>query len=303
MENQCLGLSDALSLQPVIKRIHLSKFWREIALNFNCGWRLALGHTDITAPWPDLLLATGRTSVVASLFIKNAAGQKTFAVQLQNPTVSIDRFDRVIAPAHDELCGGNVIQTTGALHRVTAKLLRDEVVKWTPRFAHLRRPWVAVLLGGNNSFYRLGLKEITEIGTKLAALAQSEGVGLLITPSRRTGDANMIRLREILRNSDTVIWDRKGDNPYYGMLGSAQSIIVTCDSINMLSEACSTGKPVHIIQLPGYSRKFMSFQRSLFATNRARPFNGTLQSWRYEPLQETNRVAVLVRSAYEAFRT
>jgi hypothetical protein len=35
-----------------------------------------------------------------------------------------------------------------------------------------------------------------------------------------------------------------GENPYRGYLAAADRIVVTPDSVNMLSEACATGKPV-----------------------------------------------------------
>ena len=266
MENQCLGLAEAMRLHPIVKRVHVPKVWREIVLHLSCGWRFALRGTDLKPPWPDLLIATGRTSVVASLYVKRVAGAKTFTVQLQNPRVSVKRFDRVIAPAHDELAGDNVIQTTGSMHRVTSELLQNEAAKWAPRFAHLPHPRVAVLVGGSNSSYRFGLQEANDLGVKLAALARNENVGLLITPSRRTGDANIAQLSSTLRHCNAVIWDGRGDNPLYGMLGLAQSIVATCDSVNMITEACSTGKPVQIVQLPGYSRAFAAFQQRLIAS-------------------------------------
>jgi len=287
-------------LRPTVKRLRIQKVWRELALNLRCGWQSALGGTDIQPPWPDIMIATGRTSVVASLYVKRAAGSRTFVVQLQNPRLSLKSFDRVIAPAHDELTGDNVIQTIGAMHRVTPRLLNSEAIKWAPRFAHLPRPLVAVALGGSNSSYRFGLKETVKLGEQLVAFSRITNAGLLVTPSRRTGNANVAQLRAILRDCGGVIWDGAGDNPYYGILGLANAVIVTCDSINMISEACSTGKPVYIVQLPGYSRAFTSFQRRLIAADRIRPFNGGLQSWQYEPLRETDQVAQQIRTAYEA---
>lgn len=310
-ENQSVGLAEAMGLSPVVKRMRLPRIWRELSLHFGVGRRLALNRHDINPPWPDLLIGTGRTGVVACLYIKKASGGRTFTVQIQRPDVAEHRFDRVIVPEHDGFDGDNVIPMTGALHRVTPELLGKEAAKWAPRFAHLPRPYVAVLLGGGNaavsplrrlSSYRLGPEELADIGDKLAALAQDGKAGLLITASRRTGAAAMSQLRALLRDRAAVIWDGEGENPYYGMLGVADSFIVTCDSVNMISEACSTGKPVQMIQLPGYSRKRAAFHRSLLDSGRIRPFSGTLDHWKYEPLREKERVAALVRQAYDTHR-
>lgn len=301
MENQCVGLAEAMGLDPVVKRLKLPRFWREIGLYTGFVRRLALKHLGIGPPWPDLLIAVGRTSLLASLQVKAEAGSNVFVVQIQSPVVGHDRFDRVIVPEHDSFRGGNVLTMVGGLHRATPDKLREEAAKWLPRFAHVPRPYVALLLGGTNKWYRLGAAEIEDIGEKLAVIADS-GAGLLITSSRRTGDANMARLTAILRDKKAMIWTGDGDNPYYGLLGAADSFIVTCDSVNMICEACSTGKPVQMIRLPGGSPKFDAFHQSLLASGRVRRFNGALERWQYEPLRDKERVAALIEQAYRAPR-
>ena len=94
------------------------------------------------------------------------------------------------------------------------------------------------------------------LGTLLAQASRDHGAGLMITASRRTSPDNMRRIRQPLNGLPIDIWDGVGDNPYFGMLGLADHVVVTGDSVNMVSEACVTGKPVHVFQLDGGSRKF-----------------------------------------------
>ncbi len=299
-ENQSVGLAEAMGLAPVIFQLRLPRFLREFVLHQAWGRALALARYHIRPPWPDLLVGTGRASVIAALYIKKASEGRTFTVQIQTPVGSLRRFDCVIVPEHDEVDGDNVIAMTGSLHRVTPELLVAESRKWATRFADLPRPYVAVLLGGTSGSHRLGIREVAKIADQLAALARNQGVGLLITASRRTGAANVARLRELLHGHAAMIWAGEGENPYYGMLGLADSIIVTCESVNMISEACSTGRPVQMIRLPGHSKKLDLFHRSLMETGRIRPFNGTLEQWTYPPLLEKDRVVALLRRRYEA---
>ena len=70
------------------------------------------------------------------------------------------------------------------------------------------------------------------------------------------------------------IWDGSGDNPYFGMLGLADAIIVTADSVTMVSEAAATGKPVHVVALEGGSAKFARFHRAMAEAGITRPFRG-----------------------------
>ena len=150
--------------------------------------------------------------------------------------------------------GKNVIVMDGALHRITPGRLAAEAPRWESRFAHIPHPRVAVLLGGPNARYSLGTEEIGQLAAQLKALA-AQGFGLLITGSRRTGAANIEALRKALEGLPAFISDGSGDNPYFGMLAHADAFIVTCDSVNMVSEACSTGKPVHVLMLPTPGRR------------------------------------------------
>jgi mitochondrial fission protein ELM1 len=306
MESQCIGLAETLGLKPEIKRVRLRKLWRELSPYLLFGKRMAVSRKGdpLQPPWPDLVIGTGRLSIVPSLYIKEMTKGRSVHVQIQNPVLPTDLFDAVIVPQHDRLEGKNVISMIGALHRVTPELLAGEAAKWAPRFAHLPRPWVAVLLGGSNGAYRLDPKVIMELAPRITNMIKQEGGSLLITSSRRTGEANTVLLSNLVHDCPHFMWDgpmngNMGDNPYYGMLGLADAILVTADSINMVSEACRTGKPVHVIKLPGHSEKFALFQQSLLDRNCIRFFDTALEKWDYTPLAEMERVAGLVRQVAE----
>lgn len=306
MENQAVGLAEALGLTPSVKRIVLKTPWRIASPHITAFKRFAMSDRGdrLEAPWPDILIATGRPSILPSLYVKGQSGGRTFTVQLQDPVSLRWRFDRIVAPAHDNLSGDNVIVMDGALHRVTPAKLAAEAPRWAEAFAHIPRPYVSVLLGGNNSRYRLGEAEIDSLALRLKSLS-SQGFGLLVTGSRRTGDANISALRQALAGCAAFISDGTGDNPYFGMLALADAFVVTCDSVNMISEACSTGKPVHVLMLPTDGRKgaserdkFTRFHRRLENSGRIRFFSGRIETWTYEPLIEMERVAQLIRHAY-----
>ena len=106
--------------------------------------------------------------------------------------------------------------------------------------------------------------------------------------------------RRALAGLPADIWDGEGENPYFGMLAHADYIVATCDSVNMLSEAAGTGKPVYVVDLRGGSRKFARFHESLSAAGITRPFAGRLEDWEYRPLDEARRVADEIRHRRQA---
>lgn len=301
MENQCLGLAEALGLTPVVKRIKLRAPWRQLTpfLRHGLRWAFSPEGDPVEPPWPDLLIATGRHSVPASLYVRRATrangSVRTFTVQLQNPVIDPSRFDLVVVPRHDSLTGPNVMTTRGALHRVAPAKLKEESEKFLPVFGKLPHPWLGVLIGGTNAVYSLTPREMKPVAEKLAALAKSTGGSLIITPSRRTGEENQALLREALNDVPHYIWDMESLNPYYAILGLADSFFVTGDSVNMVSEACTTGKPVHVIELAGGSDKFRRFHQSLRDDGLTRPFQGRMENWTYPPLNDVELVAARVR--------
>lgn len=293
MENQCLGLAEALGANAVIKRIKPRFPWRFLApqLWFAPFRSLDPAGDQLAPPWPDLLIATGRPTVALSMAIRRASRGRTFTVQIQNPTVDLKQFDLVIAPAHDGLTGDNVISTTGALHRITAPRLAREADRFRTRLQYLPRPLVAVLIGGDNRQYRMNRDCVDRLSEGLVKLAVVHKAGLMVTPSRRTGAANEALIRKKLSGLPAEIWDGKGDNPYFAYLGLADIIVVTGDSVSMVSEACATGKPVYVFHLAGGSKKFRCFHAGLQARGVTRPFTGELSEWQYEPLDDMERIA------------
>lgn len=301
-ENQCLGLASALGLTPTVKRIALRAPWLWLTPYVRGFEKHAFSTAGdaITPPFPDLLIASGRRSLPASFYVKNAS-PKTFVVQLQDPHCNSKLFDLVVVPEHDRLRGANVETSIGALHRVTPELLASEAAKWRDAWAHLQGPFCTVLVGGPNAIYQFDENHIMR---ELKALLASFSGSLLITCSRRTPESVQKAIRRDLLQTGPYaqrawLWDGPsstgGANPYFAMLGVASHIVVTADSVSMISEAATSGKPIHLIDLPGGSPKFERFYNALRQHGAVRTFALPLAEWDYEPLYETKRIAEIIR--------
>ena len=295
--NQVLGLAEAVGWPVEERRIDVRFPWRHLAPQLWPRPLAALSPASdrLGPPWPDLLVGCGRLTAAPAAAVRKASGGRTFVVQIQDPKLSPSRFDLLVVPEHDRLRGANVLVTRGAVHRVTPERLKDAASRFAPRFENLPRPLIAVLIGGNNKAYRLTTRRLAELAEQLAGLAR-HGAGLLVTPSRRTGPAGECLLREALAGLPARIWDGGGDNPYFGYLALADAILVTEDSVSMTSEAASTGKPVYVISLEGAgSQKFRQFHASLRSAGVTRPFEGEVERWTYEPLDDTARAAAEIQ--------
>ncbi len=296
-EVQALGICEALGVVPEVKRVKPGAPHRWIA-----PWGPAAPAEGVSPPWPDLLIASGRQSIPYARMIRRKSGGRTFVAVLQDPKVSPAQFDFVWAPAHDRLKAENVLSTLTSPHRLTREKLEAEAARIEPQIAHLPHPRVAVLLGGSNAVYTFSEETAQRVGAQLAGLADHFHAGLMVTPSRRTGEAQSSIIREALKDKPALMWDGTGENPYFGFLGSAEAIVVTCDSVNMVGEAASTGKPVYVIELEGGSPKFRRFLDGMYEHGAARPFAGQLESWGYEPLNATHEIAEAIARGLAARR-
>jgi mitochondrial fission protein ELM1 len=291
LQSQALGLAEAAGLVPQSRVLKPAAPWKWMAAKF-WPYPLAAVADAVKAPLPALAIGCGGMAGAVLAALRRTSLR---VVQVQNPRMDIRRFDLVIANRHDELDGPNVIVTRTALHRVTQRRLAMEADLWRDRFAAFSRPLVAVLLGGSNGRYRLDADVGAKLAADLAAMAQRDKVGIVVTPSRRTDPAVIAMIRTAIEPRGGWVWDYQGDNPYFGMLALADLIIVTRDSVSMLSEASATSAPVMFAELPGRSRRQALFLKTMMNEDRIRPFEGRFAQWPVSPLDDTPMAAAAMR--------
>ncbi|RVU35846.1 hypothetical protein EOI86_11310 [Hwanghaeella grinnelliae] len=307
--NQAIGLAEAVGFPFEHKIIVLRQPWRSLPPAFWPPSVFGLKGAEsakLTPPWPDLVISCGRKAIGPALAVKRASGGKTKAVHIQHPHMPLKRFDLVAVPSHDNLTGPNVIVTTGAIHRVSKAKLAAAKTGFAGQFDHLPRPLIAVLIGGSNKAFTMTRAIAESMAAQISALAGRLGAGLLVTASRRTGAENEAVLRQALSGPNVFFWDGTGENPYFGFLAQADAILVTGDSVNMVSEAASSGKPVYIMPLetaPGAERaagKFDRFQQQVIDKGAARMFDDTADlDDQPVRLDETTRVAAAVKKLFQ----
>jgi mitochondrial fission protein ELM1 len=297
MASQALGLAEATGFPFVEKRLTIRRPWEWLTPPL---WVAPLdaateGGRRLGPPWPDLVIGCGRNTVRPALAIRETSGGRTLTAQVQDPRYGRGRFDLLVVPEHDRLRGPNVVVTRGAVHRVGPERLAAERRRF-PGLEGLPRPVLGVLIGGANRAYRLDLARLGEIAESVAAAVRRSGGSALVTPSRRTGAAGVAVLREKLAGVPGAVWDGSGDNPYFAYLAIADALLVTADSVSMISEAAATGKPVHIIELPGGDAKFARFHDTMRQAGITRPFSGEIEHWSYTPLDDTARAGAALRA-------
>ncbi|KAB2034845.1 hypothetical protein E1A91_D04G114700v1 [Gossypium mustelinum] len=275
---------------------------------------------------PLLVIASGRDTISVASSIKRLATENVFLVQIQHPRSRLNRFDLVITPQHDYYPltphgqrqipwflrrwitprrppARHVVLTVGALHPADSAALRSAASVWHDELAPLARPLLVVNIGGPTSSCQYGADLAKQLIAMLQNVLWSCG-SVRISFSRRTPEkVSKILLKEFSSNPKVYIWDGEGPNPHMGHLAWADAFVITADSVSMLSEACTTGKPVYVIGAERCTWKFADFQKSLRERGAVCPFTGKediSESWSYTPLNDTAEAASQVMKALAA---
>lgn len=299
MQVQAEALAGALGVTPVVKLIRPSPLLRAFPRLGRC--RLvppSAGGDPLLPPWPDLVIACGRRNAGAALAVKARSGGRTLLVQIQDPRLDPRLFDLLVIPEHDPTRGANVVLTQGSLNRLAEADLAGETACFAATIDPLPRPRVMVAVGGATRRQPVDPQRAAALLADLARLADS-GAGLMITTSRRTPDDLADRLGDLAARHGAALWRGDGANPYLAFLGAAEAIVVTSDSVNMVSEACSTGKPVLVADLVAPKGRIAAFLDGLASRGLTRPFAGRIERYDYAPLDDAAVAGAAVRRLLE----
>jgi len=316
MRSQALGLAEAVGLPIVEKQITprgklrsaLERLWPRGATP------PGLRQDGLAPPWPRLAIACGGGSVDPTLMVKQLSGGRTFAVYVQNPQGARARFDLVVAMPHDGIAGPNVVQIGTALHRVTAESLGEARERWRNRLVPGAKSILGVLVGGdvsigrdNGGGYRLTEAVTAQLIRLLRSAHVERGMSAAITPSRRTSRAVKQAITEALAaGAFGTLWDGTGENPYLGILGLAERLVVTGDSISMVSEALATGRPVHVLPLKGHGKRQHAFLTRMAEERRISIIEGDDLDWNFggcSPVDPRTKIAAYIRRMLAAAGT
>jgi len=254
---QILALAEALGWPFEIKQLSYRKSEFRTSLFRGSDLRgIRLDRSSALAPpWPDLVISAGMRNEPVARWIRRQSGGRTRLVHIGRPWARPEQFDLLVTtPQYRLPAADNIVHNTTTLHRVTAARLAGEADRHRQRYAHLPQPRIGVILGGDSGPYTLGPRTAAHIAGLASTLARQQGGSLLITSSARTSPRALAAFERYLTVPyDLYAW-RHGDqgNPYFAILGLSASLVVTADSVSMLSEACATGKPVYMAELGGY---------------------------------------------------
>ncbi|KFL37339.1 mitochondrial fission ELM1 family protein [Arenimonas donghaensis] len=291
---QALALAQALAPQGRELCLATAAPWSWLAPRRLPSAEKAFGpdFLAVLATPPALAIGAGRRAALATRLLRERG---TRVVQVLHPRLATRHWDLVIAPEHDGRRGPNVITLCGSLNPVDDAWLAQGRADF-PGLGELPGPRTVVLLGGPTAAVRFDRGAFEVMAAKLEHWLAMEGGSLLVIGSRRT-PAKLARLaRSYWADVPGLRWfdPTDGENPYAGALAWADRIVVSPDSVNMVSEACATACPVYVPEPQRASGRVGRYMVSMLARGRIQPLGKLPEDVPAEPLRETPRVAALV---------
>ena len=294
MISQVEGLAKALEIDYIHQKVELNLFSKLLTPKITPISKLFFKKFSV--PEIDLIISCGRKSIIPSLYLKKNSKKKLINIHIQDPKVSLKNFDYIIVPEHDGLTGQNVINSKGALHYLTLKEIKDNHDYLNNR-VNKNKQQILLVLGGPNKYYNYDKKNIQHIFENLTSLAKKNDLQIILIPSMRT-PISTIEYASKFFADESIIIKNVDKKAYLSALSIAKFLVITCDSTSMISEAALTGKPIYVAKiLPKRDDfRFRQFRDLFTKLNIIRNLEDKLEVWNYEKLDETSRVAGIIKN-------
>jgi len=289
MISQVEGLAKALDLDFTHHKVELNSFWKPFPPKFAPISQIVFKKINVNDF--DVIISCGRKSVIPSIYLKKNSKKNIVNIHIQDPKVSLDNFNFIIAPEHDGLVGENVYQTKGAIHYLSIDEINHQTNYLKDRL-DINKEYFLLILGGPTKHYDYSYKNILNILDLFNDLLTKNNLQGIVIPSMRT-PRNIIELSKNILGHSSLVIETVDKKAYLSALSLAKYICVTCDSTSMISEAALTGKPIYVAEIPTdkNDQRIKKFRELFSKLNIIKKLDTSLEIWSYKKLDETSRVA------------
>jgi mitochondrial fission protein ELM1 len=260
---------------------------------------------------PDIIISAGSSLAGINCLLSRLNLSKSI-VLMRPGLLGVRRFSLAVIPKHDRPSKRkNTVALSAALNLIDKAYLKEQSDKLCAlQGLDNGALYIGILIGGNSRRFILTPESVKGILKEAVLLSKALGAGLLITTSRRTPlqvdrlvkintkDCPQVKLA-VIANENNI------PEAVGGILGLSSIVIVTPESISMISEAVNSGKYVFVVEGPGLSRKHRRFIRGLSGAKFIYPVkteelnSKVLETWNKKPpgpaLDDNNLVAQALR--------
>lgn len=265
---------------------------------------------------PDIIISAGSLTHPVTYLLSKVWNSKS-VICMRPSLLSTDDFDLVVAPRHDQWkCKGhNVIYTMGATSDISEGYIFAEAATLYPKLKGDVRHPLGLLIGGDSALNFITPEMATEMLEKILPICEQLGLSLLTTTSRRTQPFTETAIKQRLsdhpNNAYLLLASQSPDNPVPGIIGLSDIVIVTEDSVSMVSEIISGGKYAIVVKVGRkknrnkFEKLFQDLMDEQYITytsieNLGRSIAEVLRLKRrgFKPLDESRKVAIEIERLF-----
>ena len=233
-------------------------------------WLQSFGISSEKHNKPDtLFISAGSTAAPFCLALAKATGNQS-AVIMTPSVFGTKPFDFAIVPEHDphDPEDKKILTTLGAPNHIYEELTKKTAQSFFAN-RNFNKKVVAVLVGGDDGNYQITAKWANEV---LGDLKRFTDITILITTSRRTDEYVEKAIEDMFMSFPStgyllILTKNPKVNAVTSILGAATHVIVTEDSVSMVSEAITAGFKVGLLRVPkssGFIKKTLGYGTQRF---------------------------------------
>ena len=230
--------------------------------SYSREWLKSAGVSLRNAKPKTLFISAGSSAAPFCLACAKATHNKS-AVLMTPSVLGTKPFDYAIIPDHDkhDPRDKNILTTLGAPNHIYIPDLEAVGNSFFAGKDFSGSKVVAVLIGGSDNNYKPSAAWAEDA---LGSLRYIDGIKILITTSRRTGKALDDTIENMFSGDPSLAYmlilaQKPSVNALTAMLGKATHVVVTEDSVSMVSEAVTAGFRVGLMRVPRTSGTFKQF--------------------------------------------
>lgn len=277
----------------------------KVGVDFKKSDNLFITDIEINNSQPDIIIFAGRRLAGIAVYLKKYYEKLTKKsvklISILNPNLPFKNFDVILLPYHDTISKKNkhknLINFTGALCSSNLEITKEVSDYWGNKLELCKKPLILWVIGGDIKNKKMNSKKIGEITAKISNMVLDSNGTLLITTSRRTSEKCIAEIKaNITCDSLLYIFGEKDiPNPYNIFLAKSDTIIVTCDSISMVSEIATLGKNLYLyIPDEVVKKKHRIFCKNIFEKSIAKPFDFNTEKLETTNVKELNEITEIV---------
>jgi uncharacterized protein len=296
MISQVEGIAKALNTEYTHKIVRLNFPWNSFPAKLTpisqiiLKDKIYLNKNDL----PNFVISCGRKSVVPSILLKKI-NPEIFTIHIQDPKVNLKNFNIIVAPEHDQLNGINVLNSKGAIHYITEIEINNAKSYLSNKINSEKI--VSLILGGPNKYYNFNKFQLIKIFSEVKSNFIKNGYKIIVIPSMRTPKPIIdLAIKEF--KEDGCVLDSVDKKAYLSSLALATCVVVTADSISMISEVATSGKPIFIAHMKEKKNnyRFKKFYKLFKDLGIIRNLGEKNDNWKYNKLNEAERIAHEIKS-------